>query len=50
MQPKTKKEKTPMTTDDTPKIRDLNDRFRRDFPAGGRRYVTDGIFALGLYG
>jgi len=48
MQPKTKKEKTPMTTttDDTTKIRDLNDRFRRDFPANGRRYITDGIFAL----
>ena len=35
-----------MTTDDTLKIRDLNDAFRRDFPANGRRYITDGIFAL----
>ena len=35
-----------MTTDDTLKIRDLNDSFRRDFPADGRRYITDGIFAL----
>ena len=35
-----------MTTDDTLKIRELNDRFRRDFPADGRRYITDGIFAL----
>ncbi len=35
-----------MTTDNTTKIRELNDRFRRDFPADGRRYITDGIFAF----
>ncbi len=35
-----------MPTDNTTKIRELNDAFRRDFPANGRRYITDGIFAL----
>ena len=35
-----------MTTDDTTKIRELNDRFRREFPANGKRYITDGIFAF----
>ena len=34
------------TTLDTAKIRELNDAFRRDFPANGRRYITDGIFAF----
>ena len=34
------------TTDNTSKIRDLNDAFRQHFPATGRRYITDGIFAL----
>jgi hypothetical protein len=42
-----KEKETPMTaTNDTKKIRDLNDTFRRDFPAAGRRYITDGIFAF----
>ncbi len=35
-----------MTTDDTLKIRELNDRFRRDFPTNGKRFITDGIFAF----
>ena len=34
------------TTIDTARIRELNDTFRRDFPAGGKRFITDGIFAL----
>ena len=34
------------TTTDTARIRDLNDTFRRDFPAGGKRFITDGIFAF----
>jgi hypothetical protein len=34
------------TTNDTAKIRDLNDAFRRCFPPNGRRYITDGIFAF----
>lgn len=28
------------------KIAELNDAFRREFPANGKRYITDGIFAL----
>jgi len=35
-----------MTTDDTAKIRELNDAFRLCFPPNGKRYITDGIFAL----
>jgi hypothetical protein len=35
-----------MTTDDTLKIRELNDAFRLCFPPNGKRYITDGIFAL----
>jgi len=34
------------TTDNTARIRELNDAFRRDFPAGGKRFITDGIDAL----
>ena len=34
------------TTTDTAKIRELNDAFRHHFPANGRRYITDRIFAL----
>jgi hypothetical protein len=34
------------TTNDTAKIRELNDAFRQHFPANGKRYITDGIFAL----
>ena len=34
------------TTINTAKIRDLNDAFRKHFPANGRRFITDGIFAL----
>jgi hypothetical protein len=34
------------TIDTTARIRELNDAFRRDFPAGGKRFITDGIFAL----
>jgi hypothetical protein len=33
-------------TTKTDTIRELNDAFRKDFPANGRRYITDGIFAL----
>ena len=44
---KANKEKgKPMTTNITKKIRELNDAFRQHFPATGRRYITDGIFAL----
>ena len=34
-----------MTTQ-TDRIRELNDRFRQQFPSDGRRYITDGIFAF----
>ncbi len=34
------------TTNDTARIRDLNDAFRRCFPPNGKRFITDGIFAL----
>jgi hypothetical protein len=55
MQPKTKKEKTPMTTAHTTKIRELNDRLRKATgsgdPAGitlGKKVMTSGIRDLGL--
>ena len=35
-----------MTTDDTTKIRDLNDQFRRTLDGGGNRFMTRGIVAL----
>jgi hypothetical protein len=35
-----------MTTENTQKIRELNDAFRKCFPPNGKRYITDGIFAL----
>src|SRR5208282_6615500 len=49
MQPKTKKEKTPMTTIDstTSKIAELNDAFRRTGD-GGRILFTAGVSALGV--
>ena len=34
------------TLDTTAKIRELNDAFRRQFPANGKRFITDGIFAF----
>lgn len=34
------------TTENTAKIRELNDAFRKGFPLNGKRYITDGIFAL----
>ena len=48
MQPKNKKEKTPMTTTDhTTKIRDLNDAFRRTLD-GGRILFTQGVSSYGV--
>jgi hypothetical protein len=47
MQPKTKKEKTPMTTIDTLRIRELNDAFRRTGD-GGRILFTAGVSELGV--
>ncbi|MGO9473879.1 MAG: DUF3768 domain-containing protein [Rhodomicrobium sp.] len=35
-----------MTDARTVKIRQLNDEFRKHFPANGRRTITDGIFAF----
>ena len=32
--------------DSTSRIAELNDAFRQHFPANGRRYITDGIFAF----
>jgi len=46
MQPKTKKEKTPMTTDNTTKIRELIDLCRKAMGVAGRVFQTQGISAL----
>ena len=34
------------STTKTQIIRQLNDTFRRNFPPGGKRFITDGIFAF----